>query len=551
MSVFELPQEWIETALENISEISGGGTPSRSNPAYFSGDVYWATPTDITALNSLWIEETKERITQAALENSSVKLLPVGSVLMTSRATIGVTAIARHPITTNQGFVNFTCNEQLLNNEYLAYWLPLIKPRLLQFAGGTTFKEIGRSTLRKFKIPLPPLPEQKRIVTILREADEIRRLRQQANEKHKEFLQSVFFELFGNPDPKRNDRKWKIVKLENLVEVGTGGTPSRSNSSFYGGSYAWVKTTELRDNVITTTEETITDSGLKFSNTKIYPKNTILLAMYGQGQTRGRTAKLGIPAATNQACAAFLPSNELLPNYLWYWFQNSYENVRSLARGGSQANLNLSILKNLRVPKPNIDLQQKFEELVDEHLQLEALSATSLDRIDDLFKSLLVQAFNGELTASWREQHREELATAAAERDRLLNATQPAIQLAIEEQAIEALEEVMGDRPPSDHPRYQLLRELSHEQQRLYQIVTQQTGYFTAESLSNDEENHLSLTTARRGLQLLTESGLVISVSLPIEPTSGTAVYVPVHRQPKPTDEIRLADLALLEGNTV
>ena len=256
--------------------------------------------------------------------------------------------------------------------------------------------------------------------------------------------------------------------------------------------------------------------------------------------------------------------------------------IKRLARGtsGSMKKISQEDIYNFDILYPPEQDRRNFANQIREVEQIWKQYSANTDRLDDLFQSLLSQAFSGELTAVWREQHREELATAAAERDRLLNVAQSAIQLAIKEQAIEELDEVMGDRPLSDHPRYQLLRELSHDQQRLYQIVTQQTGYFTAESLisdeenrlsltttrrglqllaesgtaeslSNDEENRLSLTTARRGLQLLAESGLVISVSLPVVPTSGTAVYVPVHRQPKPTDEIRLADLALLERNTV
>ncbi|NDJ24440.1 hypothetical protein GS682_22910 [Nostoc sp. B(2019)] len=541
MNVFELPSTWIWIEIDKISEIVGGGTPSRNNSDYFDGDILWATPTDVTALDNLWIEKTKEKITQTGLKNSSAKLLPCGTVLMTSRATIGATAIAHYPMATNQGFANFICNENLLYNEYLAYWLPSIKPYLLNLAGGTTFKEIAKSALKKIKIPLPPLLEQRRIVSILREADEIRCLRKQANEKRKKFLQSVFFELFGNPDPKRNNRGWEIVKLEDFLEVGTGGTPSRSNPSYYGGSYAWVKTTELRDNIINSTEETITDTGLKFSNAKIYPENTILLAMYGQGQTRGRTAKLGIPAATNQACAAFLPSNELLPNYLWYWFQNSYKNIRDLARGGPQVNLNLSILKNLKIPKPDLNLQQRFESLVDEYLQLEALSTTSLDKTDSLFKSLLSNAFTGELTAAWRDQHQAQL--TVAECDQLLQISQPVDteELADEEASETKTSELHRDRD-------ELLRSLSKSQWKIYELVIQETAYFTPEHL--EEKYSIPRNIGHKSLQLLAAAGLIIPVTLPT-PTSSGLHYESAYRNLNQDDDTRYSDDALLEKDAV
>jgi len=414
MNVFELPSTWIWIEIDKISEIVGGGTPSRNNSDYFGGDILWATPKDVTAIDNLWIEKTKEKITHSGLKNSSAKLLPCGAVLMTSRATIGVTAIAHYPMATNQGFANFICNKNLLDNEYLAYWLPSIKPYLLNLAGGTTFKEIAKSALKKIKIPLPPLLEQRRIVAILREADEIRCLRKQANEKRQKFLQSVFFELFGNPDP-------------------------------------------------------------------------------------------------------------------------------NLARGGSQANLNLSILKNLEIPKPDLNLQQRFEVLVDEYLQLEALSATSGDKIDSLFKSLLSNAFTGELTAAWRNQHQAQL--AAAECDQLLQISQP---VDTEELADEEASETKSSELHRD--RDELLRNLSKSQRKIYESVIQETAYFTPERL--EEKYSISLNIGKKGLQLLAAAGLIVPVTLPT-PTSSGLRYELAYRNLNQDDDTRYSDVALLTKDVV
>lgn len=288
------------------------------------------------------------------------------------------------------------------------------------FTGSAGQQRVPSIFLEKFQIPLPPLLEQQRIVEVLRRADALRQLRLRANQRAEELLSSQFYELFGNPDPKRNQRGWAEVNLGEYVEVGTGGTPRRSNSSYYGGQYPWVKTTELQDQILTVTEESITDEGLRSSNAKIFPVNTVLVAMYGQGQTRGRTAKLGIAATTNQACAALYPSDELLPDYLWYWFQLSYENVRSLAHGGPQSNLNLTIIRNIRLPKPDLKLQMDFSSLVQEHMQQRLLLKQSEAKLEELSDSIVANAFTGELTADWREANADTLAAAAAERDRLL-----------------------------------------------------------------------------------------------------------------------------------
>jgi len=110
---------WRTARLEEVAQILGGGTPARSEESYFGGGIAWATPTDVTALDQLYITETKETVTDAGLRNSSTKLMPAGAVLLTSRATIGFTAVSKVPICTNQGFINFICGPDIVP-EYLA-----------------------------------------------------------------------------------------------------------------------------------------------------------------------------------------------------------------------------------------------------------------------------------------------------------------------------------------------------------------------------------------------------------------------------------------------
>jgi len=159
------PMEWPVATLGDVCAIVGGGTPRRSNHAYFGGPIPWATPTDVTALDGISIRRTAETITESGLRESSARLVPAGTVLLTSRATIGFTAIAAGPMATNQGFANLTCGTRLLP-EYLAIWLHLRRDRLLQLAGGTTFKEISKSTLGKMEISLPEPEHQRRFAEL-------------------------------------------------------------------------------------------------------------------------------------------------------------------------------------------------------------------------------------------------------------------------------------------------------------------------------------------------------------------------------------------------
>ena len=201
---------YTQVPLAEVCTIVGGGTPRRSNAAYFEGPIPWATPTDVTALDSLHIGQTKEAITEVALRESSARLLPEGTVLMTSRATIGYTAIATLPMATNQGFANLICSERIVP-EYLAFWLRNQRERLIGLAGGTTFRELPKSTLKKVRIPLPPLDEQRRIVGILNRASKIERLRAQAEQRLRKFIPALFIRMFG--DPVENPMRWTTLRL--------------------------------------------------------------------------------------------------------------------------------------------------------------------------------------------------------------------------------------------------------------------------------------------------------------------------------------------------
>ncbi len=163
----DIPAHWESKRLGQVSTIFKGGTPRRNVDRYFQGDLPWARPVDITALKgALYINDTEIHISEEALGNSGARRLPAGTVLLTSRATIGETAITTVPMATNQGFANFVCNERLLNI-HLVYYLQAIKDLLISLGSGSTFLEVTKGTLVGVKIPLPPFSEQTQIANFL------------------------------------------------------------------------------------------------------------------------------------------------------------------------------------------------------------------------------------------------------------------------------------------------------------------------------------------------------------------------------------------------
>ena len=166
-SIGKIPEHWVSSKLGYVSTIFKGGTPKRNVDRYFQGDLPWARPVNITGLKgALYINDTEIHISEEALGNSGARLLPVGTVLLTSRATIGETAITTVPMATNQGFANFYCNPELFN-VFLVYYLQAIKDLLISLGSGSTFLEVTKRTLLGVGIPVPPLPEQHAIANFL------------------------------------------------------------------------------------------------------------------------------------------------------------------------------------------------------------------------------------------------------------------------------------------------------------------------------------------------------------------------------------------------
>ena len=195
-------------------------------------------------------------------------------------------------------------------------------------------------------------------------------------------------------------QSWNVEPLGARCNVSSGGTPSRGNPAYwFGGEIPWVKTTEVNYCTIGQTEECITLRGLEESAAKLLPVGTLLMAMYGQGVTRGRVAILGIEAACNQACAAISANDgAIIGKYLYHFLSWRYEAIRQLAHGGQQQNLNLDIVRALPVAAPaELSEQQEVVSILDAIDRKMALHQQKRTVLEDLFKALLHKLMTGEI----------------------------------------------------------------------------------------------------------------------------------------------------------
>jgi type I restriction enzyme S subunit len=222
----EIPVDWEISKLGDVCEIIGGSTPSTKNKEYWDGDIPWAVPTDITKLKSNIISQTERNITEKGLSNISAKLLPIGSILLTSRATIGECAINIKPMATNQGFASLICNEKVYN-WFIFYLIISLKEHLVKLSGGSTFREISKKSVRAIKVPFPPVSEQKKIAEILSTVDKVIEKKKSIIEKTKELKKGLMQELltcgightkFIKTELGEIPLEWKVMSLNDISE---------------------------------------------------------------------------------------------------------------------------------------------------------------------------------------------------------------------------------------------------------------------------------------------------------------------------------------------
>lgn len=191
-----IPREWEIVSIEQLGKVESGGTPSRQVRSFWNGPVNWVTPSELTQLDGRFLYSTRESITEAGLANSAAKLLPPGSILVTTRATIGAIAIAGTPVSTNQGFKSIVPNENA-DSDFYYYLLQLLVPEMARLASGSTFVEISRRDFAAIRVPRPPLPEQRRIAVILDAHDARLRAEEAYRDKLQQLKQGLMHDLLA------------------------------------------------------------------------------------------------------------------------------------------------------------------------------------------------------------------------------------------------------------------------------------------------------------------------------------------------------------------
>ena len=213
-----MKENWTYKKLGEVCTIVGGSTPKTSEKEFWDGPFFWVTPADLDG--NMYQGATPRTITQKAVDKTNLSLLPIGTVLLSSRAPIGKVAITTVPMYCNQGFKNVICPENI-NNKFI-YWFLKGKTEYLNSLGtGATFKEISKKTTESISIPVPSLEEQERIVEELDLLSGVIDKQKQQLKELDTLAQSIFYDTFG--DPITNEKNWEYSSFENVCESMTKG----------------------------------------------------------------------------------------------------------------------------------------------------------------------------------------------------------------------------------------------------------------------------------------------------------------------------------------
>ena len=386
---------WEQRKLVDIAEIVGGGTPDTNNSNYWDGDIDWYAPAELG--NNIYAESSTRKITQAGFDSCSTKMLPADkTILFTSRAGIGNTAILRHSACTNQGFQSLVIGDA---DVYFVYSMSeRIKKWAEEKASGSTFLEISGRQLETMPVNLPSLVEQQAIGSFFSHLDDLITLHQRKYDKLVVFKKSMFEKMFpkdgesvpeirfaGFTDP------WEQRKLVDIAEIVGGGTPDTNNSNYWDGDIDWYAPAELGNNIYAeSSTRKITQAGFDSCSTKMLPADKTILFTSRAGI--GNTAILRHSACTNQGFQSLVIGDADV-----YFVYSMSERIKKWAEEKASGSTFLEIsgrqLETMPVNLPSLVEQQAIGSFFSHLDDLITLHQRKLELLRNIKKSLLDKMF--------------------------------------------------------------------------------------------------------------------------------------------------------------
>lgn len=384
-----IPDTWAETTLDKVCDVILGQSPPGT--AYNDKGVGLPFFQGKAEFGSLYPSARK-------WTTEGNKRAQPDDVLISVRAPVGPTNLAPFECVIGRGLAALRPGA-VTTTKFVLYQLKATENLLVSIATGSTFSAISGDQLREHGFVLAPLPEQARIVAVIEE--QFSRLDE--GQRSLATLRRLLLQLRTSVLATAMEGDWPLKQIEELaVTIGSGATPKKGRKDYYdGGTIPWVTSAQLVNSLVTQPTTYITEKALAETSVRLWPKHALLVAMYGEGRTRGHCSELLFESTTNQACAAIVLSDDapIRRDFLRMYFAASYDRNRRLASGGVQPNLSLGLIRSMAVPVPSLAEQDSIVNYVEWWFstidELERAIAHAVRRGSLLRRSILDRAFSG------------------------------------------------------------------------------------------------------------------------------------------------------------
>ncbi len=413
-----IPEEWEVLDIQTVSEVMGGGTPSTADENNFNGDISWITPRDLSSYPNRYISRGERCISEKGLSLSNAKLLPVNTVLLTTRAPVGYLAIANNEVATNQGFHSLVPNNKT-NSLFLFYLLKNNVQKLIDHASGSTFQELNGKTLKSLEFAFPKIDEQKQIAEVLSSLDDKIELNRHINANLEKIASSLFKYWFVDFEfPNKNGKPckssggkmidselgeipegWRVGKLSDISDITIGRTPPRMQKQWFSENSQDVKWISIRDLgisgvYINKTAEYLTKEAIERFNIPIIPKGTVILSFK---LTVGRDAITTENMLSNEAIAHIKLSDKNISQEYIYLMLKKFD-FTSLGTTSSIATaVNSKSIKDIPILVPSQNIVRDFTEIIEPLFKHIYNITIQLDNLTQMRDSLLPRLMNGKI----------------------------------------------------------------------------------------------------------------------------------------------------------
>ncbi|MEG5266491.1 restriction endonuclease subunit S [Pseudomonas sp. JDS28PS106] len=379
---------WSAQMLGELVDVKGGGTPSKSVLEFWGGTIPWASVKDF---KGGILERTEDYITELAVSGSSTNVIPAGSIIVPTRMALGKVAINAVDMAINQDLKALQIRDQSrLLAHYLFRFLESKAQFLEEQGKGATVKGITLDVLKGLEIPLPPLPEQKRIAAILDKADAVRRKHQQAIQLADDFLRAIFLNMFG--DPATNPKGWPVYKMSEVIDFKGGSQPPKDTFE-YEEKEGYVRLVQIRD-FRTDKFKTYIPAHLARRRFEV---DDVMIGRYGPPVFQ---ILRGLSGSYNVALMKAVPKSGVTKDFVYRLLQlPTYQDavISNSERTAGQSGVNLDLLNSLDVPLPPIDVQISMSQKIRKIECFLRELKIQLEDAERLFSSLSQSAFSGDL----------------------------------------------------------------------------------------------------------------------------------------------------------